>query len=110
MKISDIAKHEHCQMSIRWKLFRNKTSPTPGLFCSCHDTFLDWLPDDIAYDLIDNERVPVEIYTERKKKKNPKPSDLKVTPNYLKTRQKKKKKIKKAQRDYTLKYGSAMPK
>jgi hypothetical protein len=98
--------HQHCPLSIRWKLFRNKTSPTPALFCSCHDAFLEWLPDQIAYELIDIDRIPVEIYTERKKKKKSRPSGSKV----LKNRQSKKKKIKKAQTAYKLKYGSEMPK
>jgi hypothetical protein len=97
--------HQNCPLSIRWKLFRNKKSPTPGLFCSCHDTFLDWLPDHIAYELIDVDRIPVEMYTERKKKKRAKPSDSKV----LKIGRTKKKKIKKAQNAYKLKYGREMP-
>jgi hypothetical protein len=98
-------KHYGCQMAIRWKLFRGKTSPTPGLFCSCHDVFLDWLPEKLAYELIDVHHLPVETYVERKKKPKPSLSNEK----YLKTRQKKKKKIKKAQIDYKLKYGSEMP-
>jgi hypothetical protein len=63
-------KHLGCQMVIRWKLFRGKRSPTPGLFCSGHDCFLDWLPEKIAYELIDIHHVAVEIYVEEKKKKS----------------------------------------
>ena len=54
-------KHYDCQMAIRWKLFKGKTSPTPGLFCSCHDVFLDWLPNKLAYELIDIHKIPEEI-------------------------------------------------
>jgi hypothetical protein len=66
----NIKKHNNCQMAIRWKLFRNKTTSTPGLFCSEHDVFLDWLSDHVAYDLIDNHHIEVQPYSERKKKKN----------------------------------------
>ena len=69
----DIAEiHSNCEMSIRWKLFKNKTSPTPGLFCRCHNSFLDWLPESVAFDLIDNHKVIEEIYTSRPKKKKKK--------------------------------------
>ena len=99
-------KHSDCQLAIRWKLFRGKTFPTPGLYCSCHNTFLDWLPENLAYELIDVHHLPVETYVEKKRKPKPSPSNEK----YLKTRQKKKKKIKKAQTDYKLKYGTEIPK
>jgi hypothetical protein len=101
-------KHSDCQMAVRWKLFRNKTSPTPGLFCSCHDVFLDWLPEKLAYELIDVHHLPVETYVERKKK--PKPSLPKGRKNVLKSRKVKNKKIKKAKASYKLKFGSEMPK
>lgn len=106
MQVKLVNEHQHCPMSIRWKLFRNKTSPTPGLFCSCHDVFLDWLPDDIAYELIDNEKVPVEIYTERKKKKKSKPSGQ----NKLKARQKKQIKFKQVAKEYKDTTGRNLPK
>jgi hypothetical protein len=105
MQIKLVEKHINCPMSIRWKLFRGKISPTPGLFCSCHDVFLDWLPENVAYELIDVDRIPVEIYTERKKKKS-KPSDK----NVLKESFKKKKKFKKAAKQYELTYGRKLAK
>lgn len=105
MKDSTVIKHKDCDMSIRWKLFRGKSSPTPGLFCSCHDVFLDWLPEKVAYELIDVDKIPVEIYVERKRK--PKPSLSKE--NHLKNRQKKKKKVKQAKANYKLKFGTEMP-
>ena len=101
-------KHSDCQMAVRWKLFRNKTSPTPGLFCSCHDVFLDWLPENLAYELIDIHHLPVEPYVERKKKA--KPSLSKEKKNVVKSRKVKKTKIKKAKAAYKLKFGSEMPK
>lgn len=64
--------HQNCELSIRWKLFKNKIYPTPGLFCKCHDTFLDWLPQDIAFDLIDNHKMEEERWVDRKKKTKPK--------------------------------------
>lgn len=47
-------KHKDCPTVIRWKKFNNKEFPTPGLFCQCHNVFLDWLPENLAYELIDN--------------------------------------------------------
>lgn len=103
-------KHSDCPLAIRWKTFRGKTHPVPGLFCSCHDAFLDWLPDNLAYELIDIHKLPVEIYTERKKKPKPPLSKESANSNPLKTRQKKNKKIKKSKAAYKLKYGTEMPK
>jgi len=74
--------HTTCETSIRWKLFKNKSTPTPGLFCKCHNVFLIWIPDQLAYELIDDEKVPVEPWVEIKKKskykkvKNLKAEDL----------------------------------
>lgn len=102
--------HKNCEMSIRWKMFTGKSFPTPGLFCRCHDAFLDWLPENIAFDLIDNHGVIEEIYTERKKK-NAKPSlsKAKDNSNYLKNRQKKKKKTKLVEQKYLETFGRLMP-
>jgi hypothetical protein len=72
--------------------------------------FLDWLPEKLAYELIDVHHLPVETYVERKKKPKPSLSKVKDNSNYLKNRQKKNKKIKKAKAEYKLKYGSVMPK
>lgn len=58
-------KHKDCQLAIRWKLFKGRTTPTPGLFCSCHDALLDWIPDDLAYELIDIHKIPIQVYTPR---------------------------------------------
>ena len=69
----DIAnKHIECPMVIRWRVFGKQTKPTPGLFCSCHDAFIDWLPNDLAYDLIDNHKIQVENWIPRIKKKKSK--------------------------------------
>ena len=79
-------KHSNCQLAVRWKLFRGKTFPTPGLYCSCHNTFLDWLPENLAYELIDVHHLPVEPYVEKKRK--PKSA---FGEKYMKNRQKKNK-------------------
>lgn len=71
MKPEVVKQHNECPMVIRWKYFKNN-NPTAGLFCSCHDAFIDWLPKDIAFDLIDNEKVPVELWKPRIKKKKSK--------------------------------------
>jgi hypothetical protein len=60
-----IKKHSDCNLSIRWKQFKGKHTPTAGLFCQDHDEFIMWLDDALAYDLIDNHKMPVEIYTAR---------------------------------------------
>jgi len=69
MKLNNIEKHANCELSIRFKLFKGRPTPTPGLFCKAHDAFLDWLPDEVAYQLIDEDHMPVELYVERKKKR-----------------------------------------
>jgi hypothetical protein len=60
-----IKKHSNCNFSIRWKTFKGHPKPTAGLFCQDHDEFIMWLDDRLAYDLIDNHKMPVEIYTPR---------------------------------------------
>jgi hypothetical protein len=60
-----IKKHSDCNLSIRWKMFKGKCIPTAGLFCQDHDEFIMWLDDALAYDLIDNHKMPVENYTAR---------------------------------------------
>ena len=72
MRPEAIKKHATCNFSIRWKMFKGRTSPTPGLFCICHNTLLDWLPDQVAHELIDVDHLPVEPYIEKKKNKKPK--------------------------------------
>lgn len=64
-----INKHLHCQVSIRWKLFRGQEIPTPGLFCTTHDLFLEWLTYDTALALI-KSGVKEEGYTCRQAKRN----------------------------------------
>lgn len=68
MKQQNIDRHNQCQCEIRYRSFRGKDKPTPGLFCIHHDVFLDWLRDDIATELIDNG-LQVSPYLERKKPK-----------------------------------------
>jgi hypothetical protein len=87
----DIAKkHEHCQMSVRWKSIKGTQIPRPGLFCQEHDVYLDWLRPEVAYELIDSGQVVEELWRERKKTK-PKNSDL---GNVLKKRKKQRLKAK----------------
>jgi hypothetical protein len=74
MKQTNIDRHYQCQCEIRYRSFRGKDKLTPGLFCSHHDVFLDWLKDDIANELI-QIGIKVTPYLERKKpKKNAKKS------------------------------------
>lgn len=68
MKQKNIDLHNRCQCEIRYRPFRSKPVPTPGLFCQQHDVFLDWLSQDIATELI-SEGVTVAPYIERKKSK-----------------------------------------
>ena len=68
MKQKNIDRHNQCQCEIRYRSFRGKDELTPGLFCSNHDVFLDWLNRDIANELIQNG-VKVTPYLERKKPK-----------------------------------------
>jgi len=101
--------HNRCEMSIRWKLFKNKTTPTPGLFCSCHGVFLDWLKDNVAYDLINNHKVPVEEWIERKKKTDPTVLSWKEKRDSIRARIAKRKQTKKAKAKYKLTTGRDMP-
>ena len=100
--------HNRCEISIRWKLFKTRTDPTPGLFCRCHGVFLDWLNDSVALDLIDNHKVPVEPWIELKKKKSPLTLTAAVNSKSLRTRKAKRKKVKQAEQSYKLKTGQNM--
>ena len=68
MKSKNIELHNNCTCDIRWRMFSGRKEPVPGLFCSNHDVFLDWLSTKDAYALIDSgvQEVP---YTQRKKAK-----------------------------------------
>lgn len=68
MKPKNIDRHNQCECEIRWKQFKNKNDATPGLFCSFHDVFLDWLRYEDAIVLIDNGTKEAP-YLERKKPK-----------------------------------------
>jgi hypothetical protein len=68
MKQKNIELHNKCQCELRSRHFKGKDTPTPGLFCSDHDVFLDWLSRDIADELIQHG-VPVTPYHERPKRK-----------------------------------------
>lgn len=66
-------RHCDCQLSIRWKLFKGDTEPTPALSCKDHNEFIQWLTHKVAYELIDIDGVPVEPYQKyNKPKKNKK--------------------------------------
>lgn len=52
-------------------MFKGKDKPTPGLFCSNHDVFLDWLSVEDATLLIDNG-LKESAYSTRKKPKRKK--------------------------------------
>lgn len=75
MKESVANKHKNCPVVIRYKMFGKTGIATPGLFCKCHDVFLDWLPREVASELIDSGQVQEEPYLRRPKKKN-KPKTL----------------------------------
>ena len=73
-------RHCDCQLSIRWKLFKGDTEPTPALACSDHNEFIQWLPQKIAYELIDVDKLPVEPYVKyNKPKKNRKRQKLPIS-------------------------------
>jgi uncharacterized cysteine cluster protein YcgN (CxxCxxCC family) len=69
MKKSIAKKHKDCDLSIRWKLFKDRPTPTAGLYCIKHNQFMDWLPDDVAYKLIDENKIPVHEWVEKKSKR-----------------------------------------
>jgi hypothetical protein len=69
MKQEVMEQHLCCQLSVRWKSVKNKTTPRPGLFCKDHNTYLDWLTDQMAYELIDVDHIPVEPWVDKKKAK-----------------------------------------
>ena len=105
----DIAsKHEHCPLAIRWRVFGKNNLPTPGLFCQCHDAFLDWLPNEVAFDLIDNHKIPVENWIPRTKNKKPKVLTevvkTKPTPT-LRQKKIKKKSVKQTNKEYKKRFG-----
>jgi len=68
MKTKNIDRHNLCKCEIRYRQFTGKHELTPGLFCSKHDVFLDWLNRDIAMELIDSG-IPVAPYIDRKEAK-----------------------------------------
>ena len=68
MQPKHIDRHNQCQCEIRYRYFKGKDKPTPGLFCTHHDVFLDWLKPKLADELIQNG-VKVAPYLERKKSK-----------------------------------------
>jgi hypothetical protein len=69
MKDYHLKRHCDCQLSIRWKLFKGDVEPTPALVCRDHNEFIQWLTHNIAYELIDVDRLPVEPYTKLSKPK-----------------------------------------
>jgi hypothetical protein len=62
-------KHNNCPVAIRWKMFRGKEIPTPGLYCSCHNTWLEWLSYRTACELIDSG-VQEQPYMKKQKVKS----------------------------------------
>ena len=87
MKSINIDLHNRCECEIRYRMFKGKTEPTPGLFCAKHDIFLDWLNPEVADELIDGG-VRVGPYIDRKSAKKARSK----TPLYIKiarTRRKK---------------------
>ena len=102
--------HNRCEMSIRWKLFKTRPTPTPGLFCRCHGVFLDWLKDEVAFDLIDNHKIPVEEWSEAKKKADPTTLSWREKRDSIRARIAKRKQTKKAKAKYKLTTGRDMPK
>ena len=61
--------HENCPVAIRWKMFRGKEIPTPGLYCAAHDRFLEWLSYRTACELIDGG-VQEQPYMKKQKVKS----------------------------------------
>ena len=71
MKNKNIDLHNKCQCEIRWRQFKGKTEFTPGLFCSNHNVFLDWLSLVDANLLIDNGIKEAPYLDRKKPKKQP---------------------------------------
>jgi hypothetical protein len=68
MKWQNIEKHHNCQCEIRYRKFSGMQDLVPGLYCSNHGTFLDWLNKDFASELIATG-VKVAEFKEKNKKK-----------------------------------------
>ena len=73
-------RHCDCHLSIRWKLFNGDVEPTPALVCSDHNQWIQWLTHELAYELIDVDKVPVEPYVKTTKVKKKKNKKKKISP------------------------------
>lgn len=71
MKPQNIEKHNNCQCEIRYRKFSGREDLVPGLYCSTHGTFLDWLNKGFAKELIATG-VQVKPYKPKEKKRKPK--------------------------------------
>jgi hypothetical protein len=68
MKQKSIEKHHNCQCEIRYRKFSGMQDLVPGLYCSTHGTFLDWLNKEFAKQLIASG-LQVADFKDKKKNK-----------------------------------------
>lgn len=96
--------HIRCQCEIRYKMFKNGQI-TPGLFCSDHKIYIDWLTNDRAHILINELKLPVMPWVD-KQQKMANDSDKKKKQTTLKEKRKKYQKFKQTRQEYVKKYGT----
>lgn len=63
-------KHEKCDIVLYWNSTKNGRL-VPGLYCKHYGTWIQWLDEKVAYDLIDNENIEVVLIKPKKKKGHP---------------------------------------
>jgi len=62
-------KHMNHDIAITWTPFKNRDFPVPTLFCKQCNKQIQYLNEQLAWDLIDNHHIPQVPYTKRKKVK-----------------------------------------
>ena len=65
MKQQTLDMHKTCEVVIRWRKMKTQDL-RPALFCQRHDHFIDWLKEDMAYQLIDELGVREEPWKYKK--------------------------------------------
>jgi len=63
-------KHQDCDIVIYWNQTKNGRL-VPGLYCKEYGTWIQWLDERVAYDLIDTENIEVVLIKPVKKKRHP---------------------------------------
>ena len=59
---STYLKHKNCELSIRWQYSQALGKNRAALCCKDHNDFIDWIPDDLAFELLDNGELQEELW------------------------------------------------